>query len=58
MDEAFALDALLRGETFGAICEGLTEWIDAQNVAVHAAGLLRQWLTDGLIHEIHTNSQD
>ncbi|OGI38990.1 MAG: hypothetical protein A2V91_05250 [Candidatus Muproteobacteria bacterium RBG_16_64_10] len=52
VDEAFALDALLRGETFGALCEGLTEWIDAQNVAVHAAGLLKQWLTDGLIKEI------
>jgi len=52
VDEAWALDALLRGETFAAICEGLTEWIDAQNVAVHAAGLLKQWLTDGLISEI------
>ena len=60
VDEAFALDALLRGETFGALCEGLTEWIDAQNVAGHAAGLLKQWLTDGLIREIqiHTNRQD
>ncbi len=60
VDEAFALDALLRGETFGTLCEGLTEWIDAQNVAVHAAGLLKQWLTDGLIREIqiHTNRQD
>lgn len=60
VDEAFALDALLRGETFGAICEGLTEWIDAQNVAAHAAGLLKQWLTDGMIREIqiHTNRQD
>ena len=52
VDEAFALDGLLRGENFGALCEGLTEWIDAQNVAVHAAGLLKQWLTDGLIKEI------
>lgn len=52
VDEAFALDALLRGENFGAICEGLTEWIDAQNVALHAAGLLKQWLADGLIKEI------
>lgn len=52
VDEAWALDALLRGETFAAICEGLTEWIDAQNIAVHAAGLLKQWLTDGLISEI------
>ncbi len=52
VDEAFALDALLRGENFSAICEDLTEWVDAQNVAVHAAGLLKQWLTDGLIKEI------
>lgn len=54
VDEAFALDGLLRGENFGALCEGLTEWIDAQNVAIHAAGLLKQWLTDGLIKEIKT----
>jgi len=54
VDEAWALDALLRGETFAAMCEGLTEWIDAQNVAVHAAGLLKLWLTDGLISEIRT----
>ena len=52
VDEAWALDALLRGETFADLCEGLTEWIDAQNVAVHAVGLLKQWLTDGLISEI------
>jgi len=52
VDEAWALDALQRGETFAAICDGLTEWIDAQNVAVHAAGLLKQWLTDSLISEI------
>ncbi len=58
VDEAFALDALLRGEHFGAICEGLTEWVDAQHVALHAAGLLKQWLADGLIQKIHTDSQD
>ncbi len=58
VDEAFALDALLRGENFGAICEDLTEWVDAQNVALHAAGLLKQWIADGLIQKIHTDSQD
>jgi hypothetical protein len=52
VDEAWALDALQRGEPFAAICEGLTEWVDARNVAVHAAGLLKQWLEDGLIAEI------
>jgi len=52
VDEAWALDAMQRGETFADLCEGLKEWIDAQNVAVHAVGLLKQWLTDGLISEI------
>ena len=50
--EAWALDAMLRGEAFSAICEGLAEWIDTENVAGHAAGLLKRWLTDGLIHDI------
>ena len=52
VDEAWALDALRSGETFGAICEGLCEWIDAAHVAPHAAGLLKQWLTDGLLCEL------
>jgi len=50
--EAWALDAMVRGETFSMICEGLTEWIDSQNVPMHAAGLLKRWLSDGLIFEI------
>lgn len=55
VDEAWALDALLRGENFATLCEGLSEWVDVQNVAPHAAGLLKQWLTDGLINEIRKN---
>ena len=53
VDEAWAFDALRRGESFATICEGLTEWIDAQNAATHAAGLLKLWLIDGLIQDIH-----
>ena len=53
VDEAWALDALQRGETFAAICAGLCEWIDAPYVAAHAAGLLKQWLIDGLIRDIN-----
>jgi hypothetical protein len=53
VDQAWALDALRQGQSFAALCEGLCEWIDAQHVAAHAAGLLRQWLGDGLIAEIH-----
>ncbi len=52
VDQAWMLDALRGGQTFAAVCEGLTEWIDAQHVALHAAGLLRQWLEDGLIAQI------
>jgi hypothetical protein len=54
VDQAFALDAMRRGDSFAVLCEGLTEWIDAQHVALHAAGLLKQWLEDGLISEIQT----
>lgn len=52
VDEAWALDALMRGENFAALCEGLTEWIDAQHVATHAATLLKRWLNDGLIRQL------
>ena len=52
VDEAWALDATVNGGTFAMICEGLCEWIDAQHVAAHAAGLLKQWITDGLIRSI------
>jgi hypothetical protein len=52
VDEAWALDAAMTGENFAAICEGLCEWIDAQNVALHAAGLMKQWITDGLVSGI------
>jgi len=49
VDQAWMLDALGDGQNFAEVCEGLTEWIDAQYVAGHAAGLLKQWVTDGLI---------
>jgi len=52
VDEAWALDAARVGSTFAMICEGLCEWTDAQYVAGHAAGLLKQWISDGLIQSI------
>lgn len=55
VDEAWAVDTMQRGETFAVLCEGLTEWIDAQHVAGHAAGLLKQWLEDGLIRTLHNS---
>jgi len=52
VDEAWALDALIRRVTFGEICEGLTEWIDHQNVAERAASLLKGWVTENMISEL------
>ena len=52
VDEAWAIDAARAYEPFASICEGLFEWIDAQNVALHAAGLLKRWMIDGMIVNI------
>jgi hypothetical protein len=57
VDEAWALDAVRNGETFATVCEGLCEWIDPQNVALHAAGLMKQWITDGMVCGIELGKQ-
>lgn len=51
-DEAWAIHALLTGATFGEICEGLCQWIDEENAALHAASLLKGWITAGLISKV------
>ncbi len=48
-DEAWAIDALMNSATFGEICEGLCRWVDEQNAGMHAASLLKGWITAGLI---------
>ena len=48
-DEAWAIDAVASGSTFGELCEGLCQWIEEQNVGMHAASLLKGWITSGLI---------
>lgn len=55
VDEAFALDALCAGQTFAQICEGLCEWIDPQHAAAHAAGMLKQWVSDGMLRGVTLN---
>ena len=51
VDEAYALDALMRDECFERICEGLCEWIDPEHAAARAAGFLRQWIADEMLLE-------
>lgn len=50
--EAWALDAARAGHEFAAVCEGLCEWIDPTDAAAHAAGLLKQWVGDGMLRGI------
>lgn len=51
-DEEAALQAVADGRSFGDICELLCEWVEPEEAAMHAAGLLKRWVFDGLIVEI------
>jgi hypothetical protein len=48
-DEAVALDAALRGDNFGEICETLAEWLAEEQIPLRAAGLLGAWADSGII---------
>jgi hypothetical protein len=48
-DEAWALDACAEGATFGDLCDGLCERVGEEHAALRAAGVLKQWLTDGVL---------
>ncbi|MCP4878149.1 MAG: DUF2063 domain-containing protein [Gammaproteobacteria bacterium] len=50
--EAWAIEQAINGASFAEICEGLLEWIDEQQVALVAAGFLKQWLSDTLVTRI------
>jgi hypothetical protein len=47
--EAWALEQAVDGANFADICAGLLEWIDAEQVALTAAGFLKQWIGDQLV---------
>jgi hypothetical protein len=48
-DEATALDAALRGENFGDLCEALAEFLPVEEIPLRAAGLLGAWADSGMI---------
>jgi hypothetical protein len=54
VDEAWALDAAANGESFGAICAGITEWVDELNAPQQAAGMVGRWVEEGLISAVET----
>ncbi|KTD31873.1 DUF2063 domain-containing protein [Legionella maceachernii] len=51
-EEAWALDALIRGATFGELCEGLCKWLEEAEVGLRAASLLKGWIQSGLLAEL------
>jgi hypothetical protein len=48
------LGAFAGGMSFADVCDGLCDWIDAGEVPVTAAGMLGQWITEGLVTRIHS----
>ena len=56
--EAWAIEQAVGGANFAQICEGLLEWVDAEQAALVAAGFLKQWISDQLLLDlgIPTNS--
>lgn len=51
-DEAHAMDSMLKGLTFGEICEGLGRWVNKQEAALRAASFLKGWITSEIISKI------
>lgn len=51
-DEIYMMRALMTGTSFGTICEGLGEWVEERDVAMHAALLLKRFILDNLIAEV------
>ena len=47
--EAWAIEAAAGNANFAEICEGLLEWVDESQVALTAAGFLKQWISDQLL---------
>ena len=45
-----------RGEDFAAICEGLCGYVDADQAAFRAAGLIRTWIEADLIGQLDYRS--
>lgn len=47
--EAWALAEVGTGANFAQLCEGLMEWVPAEDAAGHAAGYLRGWIESNVL---------
>ena len=52
VDEAWALNAVMKGHHFSEICTGVCEWVDEAYAPERVAGFISQWLEDDLIVEL------
>lgn len=50
--EAFMLQALATHQSFKTLCEGLSTWLEPENIALEAALFLKRLITDQLIIDI------
>ena len=48
-DEAAMLEAMIEGQPFPALCEALLPYVEEDQAAARAAGLLRAWVEEGMI---------
>ena len=52
--EAWALDYVMAGNNFAALCEGLCAHIEPEQVGMLAAGYLKGWVRAGVVAELQT----
>lgn len=57
-DEAWALDAVVRGVPFAGICEGLARWVGDDAAALRAATLLRTWVNEQMVSAVQSEDTD
>lgn len=51
--EAWALDTLIAGLSFGQVCEGLCQWMPTEEIEMQAASYLKNWIQSGMVVELH-----
>ncbi|MFI4963401.1 MAG: DUF2063 domain-containing protein [Legionellales bacterium] len=51
-EEAWALDVMIQGLSFGELCEGLCQWVDADEVGMRAATYLKGWISQGMLAQL------
>lgn len=56
--EAWALKTFLTQKNFADVCEGLCEWIAAEQVPAQVAQYLQHWIRGGLVVKIVTNTAE